>query len=306
MLAIFWVVFSFFIEVHAAWETDVALKITAKQTAISLDATVALSVAEENFELATTCKATHKKVSSLKVTAKQDFAEDIEGRFEILFDTKSLRSLKLKVSDLPFSKGSFDFETYCKYKESFTLYQVTAGFDDLTVAAIPVSVDLVLREAYLRAKLTLEDDDTLCVQGVWKKGAFDTGKIILAHDEASWSVKEELTYTPDLPLPRAKDGQLTITWEPSDLFSLKVVCEHTFCSNSILINRLTPTMKLEIGEFGLTWQGAYQPQGSALCLGTYTLTLSDTVQTGILTLKTALKIKDDRFYSCSVKLALNT
>lgn len=306
VLSIFWVIFTPFVVAQAIWETDFTFKATVKQDTIVLDTTIALSVAIEAFELTTTWKATQKKFSSLKIAAEMDFAKDIEGRLEILFDTENLKSLKLKGSDLPFSKGFFDIETYFKYKKALTLYQVTANFDDLTVAKLPASVDLVLREAYLRAKLTLErDDDTLSIQGIWKKGAFYEGKTTFTHDEATWSAKEQLTFKPGSSLLHAEKGRLTVDWDPSDVFSLKVVCEHTFCNNAILVTKLTPTMKLEIGEFELTWQGTYQPQGTVLCLGAYTLTLGDEVEIGSLSLKTVLKIKEDGFYSFSVRFSLS-
>ena len=307
VLSIFWVIFAHFATALAIWEIDFTFKATVKQDTIALDTTIALSFAREALELTTTWKATQKKFSSLKIAAEMDFAEDIEGWLEILFDTENLKSLKLKGSDLPFSKGLFDIETYFKYKEALTLYQVTANFDDLTVAKLPASVDLVLREAYLRTKLTLErDDDTLSIQGIWKKGAFYEGKTTFTHDEATWSAKEQVAFKPGSSLLHVEKGQLTVDWDPSDVFSLKVVCEHTLCNNAILITKLTPTMKMEIGEFELTWQGAYQPQGTVLCLGAYTLTLDDEVEIGSLSLKTVLKIKEVGFYSFSVQLSFGT
>jgi len=307
VLSIFWVIFAHFATALAIWEIDFTFKATVKQDKIALDTTIALSFAKEAFELTTTWKATQKKFSSLKIAAEMDFAEDIEGRLDILFDTENLKSLKFKGSDLPFSKGLFDIETYFKYKEALTLYQVTANFDDLTVAKLPGSIDLVLREAYLRAKLTRErDDDTLSIQGIWKKGAFYEGKTTFTHDEATWSAKEQVAFKPGSSLLHVEKGQLTVDWDPSDVFSLKVVCEHTLCNNAILITKLTPTMKMEIGEFELTWQGAYQPQGTVLCLGAYTLTLDDEVEIGSLSLKTVLKIKEVGFYSFSVQLSFGT
>jgi len=307
VLPILWVIFTPFATAQAIWETDFTFKATVKQDKIALDATIAISVAREAFEITTTWKATQEKFSSLKIVAETDFTKDIEGRLDILFDTENLKSLKLKGSDLPFSKGLFDIETYFKYEETLTLYQVTANFDDLTVAKLPASVDLVLREAYLRTKLTLErDDDTLSVQGIWKKGAFYEGKTTFTHDEATWSAKEQLTFKPGSSPLHAEKGQLTLDWDPSDVFTLKVVCEHTFCNNAILVTKLTPTMKMEIGEFELTWQGAYQPQGTVLCLGTYTLTLNDEVEIDSLSLKTVLKIKDEEVYSFSVQLSFDT
>jgi len=307
VLSIFWVIFAHFATALAIWEIDFTFKATVKQDTIALDTTIALSFAKEAFELTTTWKATQKKFSSLKIAAEMDFAEDIEGRLDILFDTENLKSLKFKGSDLPFSKGLFDIETYFKYKEALTLYQVTANFDDLTVAKLPGSIDLVLREAYLRAKLTRErDDDTLSIQGIWKKGAFYEGKTTFTHDEATWSAKEQVAFKPGSSLLHVEKGQLTVDWDPSDVFSLKVVCEHTLCNNAILITKLTPTMKMEIGEFELTWQGAYQPQGTVLCLGAYTLTLDDEVEIGSLSLKTVLKIKEVGFYSFSVQLSFGT
>lgn len=307
VLSIFWGIFALFVVAQAILEADFTFKATVKQDTITLDTTIALSFTKEAFELTTTWKATEKKFSSLKIAAETDFAEDIKGRLELLFDTENLKSLKLKGSDLPCSNGFFDIETYFKYNEALTLYQVTANFDDLTVAKLPASIDLVLREAYLRAKLTLEyDDDTLSIQGIWKKGAFYEGTTTFTHDEATWSAKEQLTFKPGSSLLHAEKGQLTVDWDPSDVFSLKAVCEHTFCNNAILVAKLTPTMKLEIGEFELTWQGAYQPQGTVLCLGAYTLTLDDEVEIGSLSLKTVLKIKEDGFYSFSVQLSFGT
>jgi len=299
--------FASFLAAQTIWETNFNFKATLKQYTIALDTTIALSVAKDAFELTTTWKATQKKFSSLKVALELDFAEDIEGRLEILFDTANLKSLKLKGSDLPFSKGLFDIETYFKYKEALTLYQATANLDDLTFAKLPASADLVLREAYVRAKLTLErDDDTLSIQGIWKKGIFYEGKTTFTHDEATWSAKEQLTFKPGSSLLHVEKGQLTLDWDPYDAFSIKVVCEHTLCNNAILVTKLTPTMELEIGEFELTWQGAYQPQGTVLCLGACTLTLDDEVEIGNLSLKTVFKIKEDGFYSFSVQLSFGT
>ena len=135
---------------------------------------------------------------------------------------------------------------------------------------------------------------------------FYEGKTTFTHDEETWSAKEQLTFKPGSSLLHAEKGQLTVDWDPSDVFSLKAVCKHTFRNNALLVTNLTPTMALEIGEFELTWQGAYQPQGTALCLGTYTLTLEDEVEIGSLSLKTVLKIKEDGFYSFSVQLSFGT
>jgi len=298
--------FTPFLAAQTAWESDLALKITVKQDAVALDATLALAFAADAFELTTTWKATEREFSSLKIVAEAEFAKGIEGRIETSFDTEKLKSVKLKGLDLPCWKGLCDIETYFKYDAAVTLYQVTANLDDLTFARLPASVDLVSREAYLRATLNLEDgDDTLRLQGIWKKGAFYEGTTTLTHDEASWSAKEQLTFKPGASLPYPEKGKLTVDWEPCEVFTLKVVCEHTVCHREIRLTKLTPTITLEIGEFGLAWQGTYQPQGTVLCLGSHTLSLDDEAQIGNLSLKTTLKFKQDGFYSFSVQLAFD-
>ena len=304
-LFIFWQIFASFVAAEILYEGDFTLKATLKQNAIDVDTTIEFSLVEEVFELTSTWKATKKGFSSLKFVGEAEFAKDLEGRFEILFGQEALTSIKLKGADLPIWEALLDLEAYYKLKEALTLYQVTIDLDDLTVAKLPASIDLVFREAYLRAKLTLDrGNHSLCAQGIWKKGAFYEGKATFDCDEGHWSVKEVVTFKPTSSLFHPEKGALTIDGDLLDCLSLKVACEHTFPQGGIQLTKLIPTVNCEIGAFEFTGKGTFLPAGTAVCLGDYTLSLAFEVDIDDASIDTVLKINQDGFYSFSVKLSL--
>ncbi len=306
VLFIFWTVLPSFVAAEMSCEGDFTFKTTLKQDAIDVDTTIEFSLIEEAFELTSTLKATEKGLSSLKFVGEADFPQDIEGRFDVLFDKKGLKSIKVKGIDLPLRKTLVDLEAYYKLKEALTLYQVAVDLDDLTLAKCPASVDLVFREAYLRAKLTLDrEDDTSSVQGIWKKGTLYEGKTTWDHEAGDWSVKEVLTFKPCSSLLHPEKGTLTIDGDLLDWLSLDVSCEHTFPEGGIAVTKLTPTVELEVGAFELSWKGTYKPAATAFRLEAYTLTLAEEAQINDLSLDTVLKINEDGFYSFSVRLSLD-
>jgi len=306
VLFIFWAVLASFVAAEISCEGDFTFKTTLKQDAIDVDTTIEFSLIEEAFELTSTLKATEKVFSSLKFVGEADFPQDIEGRFDVLFDKKGLTAIKMKGIDLPLRKALLDLETYFKLKEALTLYQVTVDLDALTLAKCPASVDLVFREAYLRAKLTLDrEDDTFSVQGIWKEGTLYEGKTTWDHEAGDWSVKEALTFKPTSSLPRPEKGILTVDGDLLDWLSLDVSCEHTFPQGGIAVTKLTPTAKLEVGAFELTWKGTYKPAATIFRLEAYTLTLAEEAEINDLSADTVLKINENGFYSFSVRLSLD-
>jgi|GEM_PF-1607510 len=306
VLFIFWTVLASFVAAEMSCEGNCTFKTTLKQNAIDVDTTIVFSLIEEAFGVTSTLKATEKGFSSLKFVGEADFPQDIEGRFDVLFDKQGLQSIKLKGFDLPLRKALLDLETYFKLKEVLTLYQVTVDLDDLTLAKCPASVDLVFREAYLRAKLTLDrEDDTSSVQGIWKEGILYEGKTTWDHDAGDWSVKEALTFKPTSSLPRPEKGILTVDGDLLDWLSLNVSCEHTFPQGGIAVTKITSTVELEAGAFELTWKATFKPMSTAFRLEAYTLTLAEEAEINDLSADTVLKIDEDGFYSFSVRLSLD-
>ena len=306
VLFIFWTVLASFVAAEMSCEGDCTFKTTLKQDAIDVDTTIEFSLIEEDFELTSTLKATEKAFSSLKFVGEADFPQDIEGRFEVLFGKESLKSIKVKGIDLSLRKALVDLEAYFKLEEALTLYQVTVDLDDLTLAECPASVDLVFREAYLRAKLTLDrKDDTFSVQGIWKEGALYEGKSTWDHEADDWSVKAVVTFKPLSSLLHPEKGTLTVDGDLLDWLSLEVSCEHTFPQGGIAVTKLTPTVELEAGTFELSWKGTYKPAATTFRLEAYTLTLSEEAEINNLSADTVLKINEDGFYSLSVRLSLN-
>ena len=287
-------------------EEDFSFKVTLKQDVVDFDTTVSLSFSDDTFDFTSTWKADEDGFSSLKFVGKIEFTEDIDGRAEILFDEEKVKSLKLKVYDLPFSKILLDIQAYFKYKECFYLYEVSLDMDELTLAGLPASADLVFREEYLRAKLALNHkDDDLSLQGVWKKETLDEVKVTLDHDGENWTVKESLTFDPSSSLLYPEKGTLTLNGDIFDILSLKVACYHAFSMDGIEVDKLVSTVKLEVGEFDLTWKGTFLPTGANFSLGDYDLTLASDTEVNDLSLDTALKIDEDGFSSFSVKLSFS-
>lgn len=108
--------------------------------------------------------------------------------------------------------------------------------------------------------------------------------------------------TPSLLYP--EKGTLTVDGDIIDDLSLKVACYHTFLERGIEVTKLVSTIKLEMGDFDLTWKGTFSPVGTAFSLGDYDLTLAAEAKLNDLTLNTVLKLDEDGFASFSVKLSL--
>ncbi len=158
---------------------------------------------------------------------------------------------------------------------------------------------------YLRAKLTFDrENDSISLQGIWKKRTLYEGKATLDHNGEDWSVKEVLIFKPTLSLLYPEKGTLTVDGDIIDDLSLKVACYHTFLERGIEVTKLVSTIKLEMGDFDLTWKGTFCPTGTAFCLGDYDLTLAAEAKLNDLTLNTVLKLDEDGFASFAVKLSL--
>ena len=174
----------------------------------------------------------------------------------------------------------------------------------LTLVDRPASVDLVFRQAYLRAKLSLDHNDcALSVQEVWKKGTLYEAKATLEHDQDGWSVKEALTFKPNASRLHLKKGKLTLSRDLSDALSLKVVCDHTFPDGTIKMTKAVTTIELEAGPFELTWKGTFKPMAATLRLEAHTLTLVNEAKINDLSLDATLKIDEDGLPSVSVELS---
>jgi len=88
---------------------------------------------------------------------------------------------------------------------------VSLDLDEFTLARLPASLDLVHREEYLRAKLTLDREvDSISPQGIWKKGTLYEGKATFDHNGEAWPVKEVLIFKPTLSLLYPEKGTLTV------------------------------------------------------------------------------------------------
>jgi len=294
---------------------DFSCKTTIKSDTIDIDTTVKFSLSADSTDLISTWKADEDGFSSLKVVVEHTFPNEIDGRGEVLYDEERLKTLKLKVSDLPVRRlwGEQEgegtppllaIETYFKNSDEFYLYQVSCGFDDLTIARLPASLDLVLRQGYLRAKLVLDrEDDTLTLQDTWKDESLYERKITLDHDGGRWSVKEALTLDPT-GFFAPKKGALTVDYDLSNELSLKIVCDHTFSESGIESVKLVPTIRLEQPSFTLSWKGDFHPAGGALALGDYDLTVSAEAEIADTTLDITFKLNEDGFKSFSIKSSL--
>jgi hypothetical protein len=294
---------------------DFSCKTTIKPDTIDIDTTVKFSLSADGSELISTWKADEDGFSSLKVVVEHAFPDDIDGRGEVLFDEERLKTLKLKISDFPVQRlwgeqegeGTvpvLDIEAYFKNSDEFYLYQVSCGFDDLTIALLPASLDLVLRQEYLRAKLVLDrEDDTLTLQDTWKDESLYERKVTIDHDGGRWSVKEALTLDPTAFFA-PEEGTLTVNYDLSNEFSLKVVCDHTFSESGIELVKLVPTIKLDRPSFNFSWKGDFRSAGGALALGDYDLTVSAEAKIANVTLDIVFKLDEDGFRSFSIKLSL--
>jgi len=126
----------------------------------------------------------------------------------------------------------------------------------------------------------------------------------LDHNGEDWSVKEVLIFKPTPSLLYPEKGTLTVDGDIIDDLSLKVACYHTFLERGIEVTKLVSTIKLEMGDFDLTWKGTFSPVGTAFSLGDYDLTLAAEAKLNDLTVNTVLKLDEDGFASFSVKLSL--
>ena len=293
---------------------DFSCKTTIETDTIDIDTTVKFSLSVDSSELISTWKANEDGFSSLKVVAEYAFPDEIDGRGEVLFDEERLTTLKLKVSDFPVQRlwgeqegeGTpvLDIEAYFKKSDEFYLYQVSCGFDDLMIARLPASLDLVLRQEYLRVKLVLDrEDDTLTLQDTWKDESLYERKVTIDHDGGRWSVKEALTLDPTAFF-EPKKGTLIVDYDLSDDLSLKVVCDHTFSESGIELVKLVPTIKLDRPSFTFSWKGDFCPAGGALALGDYDLTVSADAKLADVTLDIVFKLDEDGFKSFSIKFSL--
>ena len=294
---------------------DFSCKTTIEPDTIDIDTTVKFSLSVDSSELASTWKANENGFSSLKVVVEHAFPDEIDGRGEILYDEERLTTLKLKVSDFPVHRlwgeqegeGTpplLDIETYFKKSDEFYLYQVSCGFDDLTIARLPSSLDLVLRQGYLRVKLVLDrEDDTLTLQDTWKDESLYEHKVTIDHDGGIWSVKEALTLDPTIFFV-PKNGTLTVDYDLSNELSLKVVCDHTFSESGIAVVKLVPTIELDWPSLTFSWKGDFSPAGGALTLGDYDLTVSADAKLADVTLDIVFKHDEDGFKSFSIKFSL--
>lgn len=294
---------------------DFSCKTTIKPDAIDIDTTVKFSLSADSSELTSTWKANEDGFSSLKVVVEHAFPDEIDGRGEVLYDEERLKTLKLKVSDFPVQRlwgeqegaGTppvLDIESYFKKSDEFYLYQVSCGFDDLTIARLPSSLDLVLRQEYLRAKLVLDrEDDTLILQDTWKDESLYERKVTIDHDGGRWSVKEAFTLDPTAFFA-PKKGTLTVDYALSNDLSLKVACDHAFAESGIELVKLVPTIKLDRPSFTFSWKGDFSPAGGALALGDYDLTVSADAKITDVTLDIVFNLDEDGFKSFSIKLSL--
>ena len=284
---------------------DFWAKTTLKQNKIEFDTSLVLSLSADKSDLDFTWKGDENGFSSFKVVWETELPKDIDGRAEVLFDEEKVKSIKLKEYDFPLSEAYLDLETYFKHKDDPYLYQVSLDLDEFTLARLPASLDLVYREEYLRAKLTLDREvDSISLQGIWKKGTLYEGKATLDHNGEDWSVKEVLIFKPTLSLLYPEKGTLPVDGDIIDDLSLKVACYHTFLERGIEVTKLVSTIKLEMGDFDLTWKGTFSPVETVFSLGDYDLTLAAEAKLNDLTVNTVLKLDEDGFASFSVKLSL--
>lgn len=182
---------------------------------------------------------------------------------------------------------------------------MSLDLDEFTLARLPASLDLVYREEYLRAKLTLDREvDSISLQGIWKKGTLYEGKATFDHNGEDWSVKEVLIFKPTPSLLYPEKGTLTLDRDILDGLSAKITCDHTFPTGGVEVTKLISTVKLERGEFDLTWKGTFSPVETVFSLGDYDLTLAAEAKLNDLTVNTVLKLDEDGFASFSVKLSL--
>ncbi len=125
---------------------DFWAKTTLKQDKIEFDTSIALSLSANKSELDFTWKGDENGFSSFKTVLETELSKDIDGRAEVLFDEKKLKSIKLKVYDLPCSEALVDIQACFKHKEGLYLHEMRFDLDELTLARLPASLDLVHRE----------------------------------------------------------------------------------------------------------------------------------------------------------------
>lgn len=126
---------------------------------------------------------------------------------------------------------------------------MSLDLDEFTLARLPASFELVCREEYIRAKLTLDrGTDSISSQGIRKKGTLYEGKTTLDHNTEDWSVKEVLTFKPTPSILYPEKGTLIVDGDILDDLSLKIACYHTFPEKGIEVTKLVSTIKLKRGR----------------------------------------------------------
>lgn len=302
------ILLSVLVKAEATWDGDFSWKLTWRGKTLETDLSLGVERTWEALVVGLTAKADEKGPSSLAFAADLALDQGIDLEAELSFDRKLAETVDLAAKDLPIGSALVDLAATIKEKKGeFVLDEVTLGADKLRLAGYPGSLDLVFRDAYLRATAGMDcGEKEIEVELLCKKEAFDQGKVTLQFPSGRWSVKEVLTFKPAISLARPTTGVLTATCEALSFLTFKLICDHAFQSGSgVAITEVVPSVSAELEGIDLDANGTFKPKSGSLDLAGYEVALSAPVDGEAVSFDIALKVDEDGFDRLSFRVAIS-
>ncbi len=298
-------------------DADLSFTVTLKPGKVEFDLSFSLDLEGAGLDLDTDWKADESGFSSLKLVGTHGFPQEVDGKAEILFDDTRLKTLKLKLDGLPLrfapgggaaddSPARIDLETYFKNRNGLFLYQLKLGLDPPDILCVSTAADLALRKAYARCTVDLEHDPwEISLEETWKAGALSARAARVTYAGAGFELEEALALDAWPVALRPGAGTLTLDCDPTDVLTVKLACDHTFCAAGIVLDRLTGSVALDPEPFSLSWKGRFAPARFGLDLIAFDLSVSAEAETDHLSLVPKLKLDETGFRSLSIRVSIS-
>jgi len=299
---------SVLVKAETAWDGDFFWKLTWRGETLETDLSLGVERTWDALVVGLSAKADEKGPSSLTFAADVALEQGIDVEAELGFDRKLAQTVDLAAKDLPIGSALVDLAATIKEKKGeFVLDEVTLGADKLRLAGCPGSLDLVFRDAFLRATARMDcGEKEVEVELSCKKGAFDQGRVTVEFPAARWSVKEVLTFKPSVSLAYPTKGALTAACEALSFLTFKLVCDHAFSSGwGVTITEVAPSVSAELEGIDLDAKATFKPKIGSLELAGYEVALSAPVDGEAVSLDVEFKVDEDGFDRLSFRVAIS-
>ena len=299
---------SVLVKAEATWDGDFSWKLTWRGGELETDLSLGVERTWDALTVGLSTKADEKGPSSLAFAVDLALEQGIDLEAGLGFDRKLAQTVTLAAKDLPIGSALVDLAATIKEKKGgFVLHEVTLGADKLRLAGRPGSLDLVFRDAFLRATARMDcGEKEVEVELSCKKGAFDQGRVTVEFPAARWSVKEVLTFKPSVSLAYPTKGALTAACEALSFLTFKLVCDHAFSSGwGVTITEVAPSVSAELEGIDLDAKATFKPKIGSLELAGYEVALSAPVDGEAVSLDVEFKVDEDGFDRLSFRVAIS-